>query len=104
MEATVKTGTSRKAFRGYRRDKVLSRLMIGGKTGSIYDKAHTTRFDWFVGFAHDKQSHGKIAVSVLVAHEKYIGRRASEYARIAFKYFFDNFSARAEHSGAKVAG
>jgi len=104
MEATVKAGTSRKAFRGYKRDKVLSRLTIGGKTGSIYDKAHTTRFDWFVGFAYDKNNHTQVAVSVLVAHEKYIGRRASEYARMAFKHFFENLLAQTKHPGPKVAG
>jgi len=88
MEATVTSGTCRKTFRGARRDKVLSRLTIGGKTGSIYDKAHTTRFDWFVGFARTKQGSDKLAVAALVAHEEYIGRRASEYARMVFKHYF----------------
>jgi cell division protein FtsI/penicillin-binding protein 2 len=88
METTVKSGTCRKAFRGAKRDKVLSNLRIGGKTGSIYDKGHTTRFDWFVGFAHEKKGRGKMTVSVLVAHEEYIGKRASEYARLAFKHYF----------------
>jgi len=104
MEATIKTGTSHKTFRGYKRDKVLSRLKIGGKTGSIYDKAHTTRFDWFVGFAHDLHGEGKMVVSVLVAHEKYIGRRASEYARIAFKQYFKKALAPTDHPGPKIAG
>ncbi|MBW1937826.1 MAG: PbpA [Deltaproteobacteria bacterium] len=35
MEATIKSGTCRKAFRGYRKDQILSKLNIGGKSGSI---------------------------------------------------------------------
>ena len=103
METTVKSGTCRKAFRGARRDKVLSKLVIGGKTGSIYDRGHTMRFDWFVGYAHEKKGPGKMAVSVLVAHEEYIGIRASEYARIAFRQYFESYLARNQNTGPKVA-
>ena len=93
METTIKNGTSRKAFRRYRRDKILSRLNIGGKTGSIDNKTHDARYDWFVGFAEEKKAGKKIALSVIVAHEKYIGLRASYYARIAMKkYFKDAFN------------
>jgi cell division protein FtsI/penicillin-binding protein 2 len=102
MEATVKSGTCRKAFRGYKRDKILSRLEIGGKTGSIYNKEHTTRFDWFVGFAHEKMGSGRLVVSVLVAHEDYIGIRASEYARMAFKLFFEKYMARNRQPEEKI--
>jgi cell division protein FtsI/penicillin-binding protein 2 len=92
MENTIKSGTGRKAFRRYRRDKILSRLNIGGKTGSIDNKTHDARYDWFVGFAEEKKAGKKIALSVIVAHEKYIGLRASYYARIAMKkYFKDTF-------------
>ena len=92
MAATIRSGTCRKAFRGYRRDKILSKLNIGGKTGSIDNKSHDARYDWFVGFAEQKDGPQKIAVSVIVAHEKYIGLRASYYARIAIKKYFLNYS------------
>jgi cell division protein FtsI/penicillin-binding protein 2 len=103
METTVKSGTCRKAFRGAKRDRILSRLVIGGKTGSIYDRSHTIRFDWFVGYAHAQKGPGKMAVSVLVAHEEYIGIRASEYARMAFRQYFENYFARTKNAGPKVA-
>ena len=90
MQATVRSGTSRKSFRGYRRDRVLSRLVIGGKTGSIYNTKKDARFDWFVGFAQEKDGPEKLAVSVAVAHEKYIGTRASRYARMAIRHYFKN--------------
>lgn len=88
MAATIRSGTCKKAFRGYRKDKILSKLNIGGKTGSIDNKSHDARYDWFVGFAEEKDGPKKIAVSVIVAHEKYIGLRASYYARIAMKKYF----------------
>jgi cell division protein FtsI/penicillin-binding protein 2 len=94
MRATVRSGTSRKAFRGYRRDRVLSKLIIGGKTGSINNKTQDARIDWFVGFGEEKDGPKKLAVAVVVAHEKYIGIRASRYARMAIRYYFRNYFSR----------
>lgn len=91
MAATIRSGTCRKAFRGYRKDKILSKLNIGGKTGSIDNKSHDARYDWFVGFAEEKNGQKKIAISVIVAHEKYIGLRASYYARIAMRKYFSSY-------------
>lgn len=99
MAATIRTGTCRKLFRGYRRDKVLSRLAIGGKSGSISNQAHDTRYDWFVGYAEEKTGTAKIAVAVLVAHEEYIGLRAAYYARLAIKHYFTDFFSKAAASG-----
>lgn len=94
MEATIKSGTCRKAFRGYRKDQILSKLNIGGKSGSIDNKTHDARYDWFVGFAEEKDGHEKLVMSVIVAHEKYIGTRASHYARMAMKQYFRNYFAK----------
>ncbi len=91
MAATVHDGTSRKAFKGYGRDRVLSRLNIGGKTGSISNKTNELRYDWFVGFAEEKNGSEKIAISVVVAHEKYIGTRAGQYARLVIERFFGDY-------------
>ena len=91
MAETIRSGTCHKMFRGYRRDKVLSRLTIGGKSGSISNRSHEARYDWFVGFAEEKAGSGKIAVAVLVAHEKYIGLRAAYYARLAMKRYFSDY-------------
>jgi cell division protein FtsI/penicillin-binding protein 2 len=88
MRETVSRGTARKLFRNRAKDHVLSQLEIGGKTGSIDNADHDTRYDWFVGFARDPRRHEAIAVSVVVAHEAYIGRRAGEYARMAIEEYF----------------
>ncbi|MBW1892490.1 MAG: PbpA [Deltaproteobacteria bacterium] len=91
MNATVRSGTAKKMFRGYTRDKILSKLNIGGKTGSIMSrKINNVRYDWFVGFAKEKNGENELALSVMVAHEKYIGARAGWYARIAMQHYFKN--------------
>ena len=90
MANTIEKGTARKAFRRFRKDKILSKLNIGGKTGSIDNKIHDARYDWFVGFAEEKNGDEKIALSIIVAHEKYIGLRAGYYARIAMKKYFED--------------
>jgi beta-lactamase class D len=58
--------------------KILSKLNIGGKSGSIDNKAHDARYDWFVGFAEEKDGH----------------ERASHYARMAMKQYFRNYFAK----------
>lgn len=97
MEATVNSGTGRKAFKGYQKDSILSRLDIGGKTGSMDSQTHDAHYDWFVGFAEDPASGKKVVVSVVVAHEKYIGTRSGYYARILMKEYFSNYFAAAGH-------
>jgi cell division protein FtsI/penicillin-binding protein 2 len=102
MAETIRSGTAKKAFRGYRKDKILSKLNIGGKTGSMDNDTHDARYDWFVGFAEEKGGTAKIALSVLVAHEKYIGLRASYYARAAMKAYFGNYFAKKQILTSKV--
>ncbi|BBO72010.1 hypothetical protein DSCA_59400 [Desulfosarcina alkanivorans] len=104
MVATVASGTARKIFRGHRRSKVLSRLRLGGKTGSIFNRAHDARFDWFVGFATEKKGHEKLVVSVMVAHEEYIGTRAGQYARMAIEHYFKDYFAKKEKTAGDTSG
>ncbi len=89
LEATVRRGTARKAFRGWKRDKVLSHLEIGGKTGTIDNREHTIRYDWFCGFAQDKRTDRKIAIAVLVGHAKpKLDVKAATYARYTIRDYF----------------
>ena len=96
MTATTRSGTVRGAVRRYRRDKIISRLEIGGKTGTINNKTDDVKYDWFVGYAQDKDGDGKLVLSVLVAHEKYIGIRATQYAMMAFKQYFKTHFAKSD--------
>jgi hypothetical protein len=43
-----------------------------------------------VGYARETSGGRKIILSVLVAHEKYIGTRAVQYAIMAFKKYFES--------------
>ncbi|WDP93155.1 MAG: PbpA [Desulfobacter sp.] len=88
MKKTVSRGTARKAFRGYTRDKVLSGLTIGGKTGSLFNNKRTVKYDWFTGFGMEKNSGKILIVAVVVGHRKYIGTRAAEHARAMLKTYF----------------
>jgi penicillin-binding protein A len=98
MEATIRSGTARREFRRYRRDKVFSRLDIGGKTGSINNRDDDARFDWFVGYAKEKHGDKAIVISAMVAHEEYIGIRATRYARMAIQQYFQNVFAESAAS------
>lgn len=96
MASTISSGTGRKSFRGYRTDPVLGRLNIGGKTGSIFNQPRDVKFDWFVGYAEEKKGESKLAVSVVVGHEKYIGIKACRYARMTITHYFENYFALKE--------
>jgi peptidoglycan glycosyltransferase len=93
MEATISRGTSRRAFRGYRRDRVLSKLSLGGKTGSIKNKSGELFYDWFVGFGADKNGGRQLALAVLVVHDNLVRTRAQEFARLALRRYFEQPSA-----------
>jgi membrane peptidoglycan carboxypeptidase len=88
MEETVLSGTGRKAFGRAGRDPVLKDLVIGGKTGSINSEDQELHYDWFVGFAREKNGGRTLAFASVVAHEKVRGRRASAYAQIAMRHYF----------------
>ena len=97
MKATIRSGTVKSAFRRYRKDKIISRLEVGGKTGTINNKSDDVKYDWFVGYAQDRKGEGKLILSVLVAHEKYIGTRATQYAIMAFKQYFKSYFAESDN-------
>jgi cell division protein FtsI/penicillin-binding protein 2 len=96
MQATVRSGTAHKEFQKHHSDRILSRLEIGGKTGSIGDDAAETRYDWFVGYAREPHGSGQLVFAVVVAHEEYIGTRAAAYAAMAIKEYFKGYFARLE--------
>lgn len=90
LETTVRSGTAARTFRGASRDKILSQLNIGGKTGSINDRPdYSIRYDWFTGFAQKKDGSQSIAISIIVAHKDFIGTRAAQYARMGIKKYYE---------------
>ncbi|MFP3981720.1 MAG: penicillin-binding transpeptidase domain-containing protein, partial [Desulfobacterales bacterium] len=90
MDASVIRGTARGSFRGKTGQKLLRNFHIGGKTGSINNNPQQLKYDWFAGYAQHRKSGEKIAVSILVAHEKYLGTRSPEYFRKIVSDYFEN--------------
>jgi penicillin-binding protein A len=90
MNATVHSGTASSQFKGISKDPILSKLDIGGKTGSLNNNARQIRYDWFAGYAEDPNGSGKIAIGIIVAHKEYIGKRAATYFRQAVSSYFQN--------------
>ncbi len=104
MEATVGAGTLRRTFRDAGRDLVLSKLSIGAKTGSINSRKNGARYDWFVGYAREKEGDARFVLSAVVAHEEYIGVRAADYARLAIRQYFQDAFARRPSDRRDVPG
>jgi cell division protein FtsI/penicillin-binding protein 2 len=99
MGETIRTGTCRRSFRGFDTDPVLGRLEIGGKTGTMGSRIHPNRlYDWFVGFAEEKEGGRRIALAIAVAHEKLIGTKAKRYARSIIQSYFQSHFAREKGS------
>ncbi len=88
LETTTTKGTAKKFFKRASKDKVFSKLLIGGKTGSLYNRDNTVKYDWFTGFGIEKKTNHKIVLSIVVGHRKYIGTRASAYAQMILKQYF----------------
>ncbi|MCF8094733.1 MAG: PbpA [Desulfobacteraceae bacterium] len=96
MHASVSTGTASGSFSDSAARAIFDDFEIGGKTGSINNNPEQMKYEWFAGYAMQKNTGESIAVSVLVAHEKYIGTRSPEYFRKIVKEYF--------HSSIKTAG
>jgi hypothetical protein len=88
MAATISGGTCRSTFKRYRRDPILSKLLIGGKTGSINDNRDELRYEWFVGFGEERAGTKKLALAVLVVHDELRREKAQEFARRAMRRYF----------------
>ncbi|OGR22036.1 MAG: PbpA [Desulfobacterales bacterium RIFOXYA12_FULL_46_15] len=90
MQKTITTGTARKSFRNASKDPVLSKLIMGGKTGSLNNREHTIKYDWFTGFGKEKNGDRTIAMAIVVGHGQYIGTKSSVYGNMILKQYFKN--------------
>ncbi len=101
MKKTVTSGTARSVFKSSKRDKTLSRITMGGKTGSLYNRDNTVKYDWFTGFGRDKNTDKELSVSVVVGHRKYIGTRAASYGKMIIKEYFKGYFASSKKTAEK---
>jgi penicillin-binding protein A len=89
MESTVTRGTARREFRDYNHHPILSKLFIGGKTGSFTGTEPAGKYDWFVGFAQSSADpHKKIAFASMIVNRKYWKVKSYHVAREAILQHF----------------
>lgn len=96
---TIKKGTARKAFRSLWRDRVLRRLDIGGKTGTLRTASRTELFEWFTGYGRDRATGRSVAVCIMLAHGKTKYASPRKIARRALREVF----ASPAHRNGRVA-
>lgn len=88
--ATITQGTARGAFR--RSQYLLSKLEIGGKTGSITGGDPHGKRDWFVSYAKsldDKTDKG-ISICVMIVNQKKWYIKSSLLAKNIMEYYYSN--------------
>jgi peptidoglycan glycosyltransferase len=85
MQATIKEGSARKAFRGFNKGS-LADVKVGGKTGSLTGFKPRGRYDWFVGFG--ERDDQKIAFAVLCINKEKWYVKSSRLAREMLEFYF----------------
>ncbi len=85
MAATVASGTARKGFhRAFR--AVPSDLDLGGKTGSLDGTQPPGRYEWYIGYAKQKDHPNQgIAIAVMVINQHRQSVHASELAALLIR-------------------
>lgn len=94
-EQTITRGTARREFRDYNHHPILSKLFIGGKTGSLSGTAPAGKYDWFVGFAQSSSDpKKKIAFASMIVNRKYWKVKSYYVAREAIIHHFRKLDER----------
>ncbi len=102
MLKTVTHGTAKKGFKKAQRDVVLSRLQMGGKTGSITNPKPKAWTEWFVGFAKDREK--ALAISIVILSEKKWKLKPSYMAKDVFRYYFQPMTAKTSRNENRYDG
>jgi len=92
LEATVSSGTSRKAFRDSKGRPFLPNIRVAGKTGTLTDHKKQRLYTWFVGFAPSREP--EVAISVLAANRPIWTAKANTVARDVLRAYFAKKGAR----------
>ncbi len=86
MVETIRTGTSRQAFRTLLTKPKYKSLEMGGKTGSLKGLSPKGKCDWFVGFVRGADK--RIAIAALTVNEDLWRVKASHLARVFVEEYF----------------
>ncbi len=86
MRETVQTGTSRKWFRDFLKNKKFSHIDVGGKTGSLNGDNPKGKTDWFVGYAKDDDH--SLAVAAITVNKEYWQVKSAYLAKMMLQKYF----------------
>lgn len=101
MGETVSSGTSRGAFRGFKKGS-LGYVDVGGKTGSLTGNDPEGKYDWFVGYGTSGEQ--RLAIAALVISKEYWKVKSSYLARKAIEVFFqENLGEKAISANRRIA-
>jgi penicillin-binding protein A len=89
---TVKSGTSRRAFRQTVRRSKYDSVEFGGKTGSLTGTNPAGKNDWFVGYARFGEE--RIAVAALTVNEKKWRVKSSTLANLFLTQYLSDLKKR----------
>ena len=102
MRSAVEEGTGRRTFGSASTHPVLSRLVIGGKSGTINNE-DGQRVDWFVAWAKPRPGLGcedKLAVSAVVVHNWTAVTTSQRLVRDALNAYYKDKLGQRRPSGA----
>ncbi len=85
MEATIEFGTARKSFHQILHRNQMDQLDIGGKTGSLDGQDPPGRYDWFLGYAKEKNAEEGIAICIMLVHHEYKAVKANQLAALLIR-------------------
>ena len=86
MQDGVRYGTTRTAFREFKRSSKFDSMVFGSKTGTINDRLDRFKYDWITAYALTAEPSKSICVAVLAVHGKLLGTRAVEMAGAIIRY------------------
>ncbi len=86
MQDGVRYGTTRTAFREFKRSSKFDSMVFGSKTGTINDRLDRFKYDWIAAYALTAEPSKSICVAVLAVHGKLLGTRAVEMAGAIIRY------------------
>ena len=86
MQDGVRYGTTRTAFRQFKRSKKFETMVFGSKTGTINDRLDRFKYDWIAAFALTPDQSESVCIAVLAVHGKLLGTRAVEMAGAIIRY------------------
>jgi membrane peptidoglycan carboxypeptidase len=90
MQAAVTNGTGRKHFSDIGNNPILSKLTLGGKSGTINDE-EGNRVEWFVAFASPESEEGsleQLALAAVVVHDGRTNVSSQELVKKALQAYY----------------